>query len=204
MPNAPSPRRRQLCCPCPCQNRWEMVGVSHEVTIDQATSFYIGARNAVCMGREPSPPKRKRLQKRASREVVCNSPSSDSTGPGRATPSKQAPSLLVRKFLMNRSYLLVQVECLELVDVCLALAVWVAVEGVQRDLLPPRQLLFRDGLPRGGVEDIASLAGQPLQVVGYVRRRKVGRRIPSICLGLLLLPPRIKQLNCNNVSALLS
>lgn len=96
---------------------------------------------------------------------------------------------------MDRPDLLVEIEGLQLVDVGLALAVWVAVEGVQRNFLPPGQFLFRDGLTRGGVKHIAPLAGQTFEVVGNIYCRQIGRRKSGIRLGLLLFPTWIKQLN---------
>ena len=96
---------------------------------------------------------------------------------------------------MNSPNLFVKVEGLQVVDMRLALAIGVSIKGVQRDLLPARGLLLRDGLARGGIEQIAPLAGQALEVVGHVRGRQVGRRKPGVRLGLLFLPARVEQFN---------
>lgn len=64
----------------------------------------------------------------------------------------------------------------------------------RRRLLPPRGLLLtNDRLARHPVEDIATLAGKPLEVGRHVRRRQVGRALSEVRLRPLFLPPRVEQ-----------
>lgn len=96
---------------------------------------------------------------------------------------------------MNRPNLLIHVEGVQLVDMNIALAIWVAIIAVQCDLLDSRLLFFRDNI-RTAIGAIVFLA-HSLQVVGNVDRREIGRGISSLSLGLLFLPTRIEKFNCD-------
>lgn len=95
--------------------------------------------------------------------------------------------------------LLVQIVRMKLVDMCLAPAIRVAVIAVQCDLLSSGLLLLRDSVSRTVV---LVLLAHSLQVVGNVDGREIGRGIASFGLGLLFLPTRIEELNCNKTLAM--
>jgi len=78
--------------------------------------------------------------------------------------------LFCRKFLVNGLDLLSHVEILQMADV-LSLALEVSVEAVDSRFLPPCFFFFSDWQSRDFIEDIGSLTGQPLEVVGHVYRR---------------------------------
>lgn len=96
---------------------------------------------------------------------------------------------------MDGPNLLVDVDCMQLTDVTLALAFRVAVKTIEGDLLPPSLLLFRDRLASDSIEKIAPLTRQPLEVVGNIRRGQIRRGESCIRLGLLLFPPWIEKLD---------
>lgn len=54
--------------------------------------------------------------------------------------------------------------------------------------LPPRLFLLRNGLTGYAVKQVAALRCQPLEVVGYVLGRQVGRAVARVGFGFLLFP----------------
>lgn len=77
-------------------------------------------------------------------------------------------SLLVSKLLVDGANLLLDVDILHMAELCLCLDVWVAVEAVDGGLLPTGKLILGQGLAGDRVEDIASLAGEALEIVGHI------------------------------------
>ena len=68
----------------------------------------------------------------------------------------------------------------------------IAVKAVYGHLLSPLLLILRYRLARDRVKDVAALTGQPLEVVGHIYCRQIGRGVPCVGFGLLLLPPGVE------------
>jgi translation elongation factor EF-Tu-like GTPase len=66
---------------------------------------------------------------------------------------------------------------------------------VDGGLLSARQFIFRKSLSGNWVEDVATLAGKTLEVVGDIDVGHVRRGISRVCLGLLFFPTRVEQFN---------
>ena len=104
--------------------------------------------------------------------------------------------LVGRKPLVDGANLLLYVEILQVAHLRLAFALGVAVQAVHDGLFAASQLVFRNRLASNGVEDVASLARQPLQIIGNVGVRNIGLRVARVGSGLLLLPAGVEELDC--------
>lgn len=71
---------------------------------------------------------------------------------------------------MNGLDLLVEVERLQLVDMCLAPTIGISVVAMHSHLLSSSLLFFGYGLTSNCVENIGTCASQTLEVVGNVHR----------------------------------
>ncbi len=95
---------------------------------------------------------------------------------------------------MNSTDLLLDIDILHHVQPAIALLNRLPIIA-RRRLLPSSEFLLRDGLAGDAVEQIAPLARQPFEVVGYVLGGEVGGGKSAIGFCLLLLPPYVEEFN---------
>ncbi|KAI6775105.1 hypothetical protein HG530_001863 [Fusarium avenaceum] len=100
-------------------------------------------------------------------------------------------SLLVGKLLVDGTDLFLDVNILHMAKLGLALSVHCAVVTVDGGLLSARQFIFRKSLSGNWVEDVATLAGKTLEVVGDINEEHHHelQRQPAACVPVALRVP---------------
>lgn len=103
---------------------------------------------------------------------------------------------LPRILLLNAPDLLLHIHVLHMLQLGHIFAIGRAIV-TQRRFLPTGLLFLADGLAGYTIEDVATLGGEPLEVVGHVGGREVGGGVACFGFGALFFPAVVQEFDCS-------